>query len=1004
VGAANGLSEVGGLVPLGIEPPKNVTMSGGNASLGAFRLEIALPGGLANSDGSTLKVRIESERVFGAKTEAAPEGYPAAHLDNISMQRVVPAALAPALKYQRGYNKFISPWIVAIADPRASSKWTWAVDVTAAQKAAEGCYSCNRPQSLQDLTENDGVYELYTNGRIVSVRPETAQLTAGYAYLGTADRLAVRVPTVMADTVRPPAVLVAGQNPPVADGMLQETTYLHSGEVETSNVDLVSGGRANWNVTFDRTYRSRTLGGTFLGPNWESTLFRRLRPLPNGAVEYRDGAGEIWRFLPNGGQYTRPKGLFLNLSRTDRGWLLVDQQSRMTAFDELGRLVHETDEFSTSPYALDRGNVIRYLYNAKGQLERVIDPVGRESVLAYRSDGLLETINETWRNRVISYAYANGRLSEVKLPKVSGTIPTIRYGYLGNSGTFADRLELASNLTTITDPGGGNARVTFLYEGVRDKVTGQKWATNESATFGYGAQSATVTDVLKQRRDYILSAQPVDYSTDRAHVTQADEVNARVTNYAFGTLPPANTKTPPRKDATRTFEFKHRAEGTLELATLSGVSTTTFFYKEVGGAPGEIVDHKTTAPAPAPDTVAAGADLGPTITHKYAHDRTFLTSVAVSGDGEARPPVHFTAVHGQALSSTATNDAVKETVAFDEFGRPEAVTTAHATDTNSPGSNAAFDYHSDSGAPHSRGLLKEIDRAGLITKFEYQPQQVKVTDERNVETTTDLDEWLRPKHIFTSSPGLQIDEELHYDLNGRVESTKRKQDELTVTQTFQYDGVGRGDHRNARLPRPRRDAAHRNGQRRSGRRVRVRPGRQPRVRRRQSRLQRDRVRRPWPRARNAPSGRHAHRRPARLVGPSDRGAGAGCRVSRGGGVKVEVHGDGQRRDHHPHAVRRDRTFRAAHVELPQQRTPRCPHAHHRHRRLHRPHLRLRRVDGDAQRHDRGRQRWRGRRRLADHVRRRPDRESSAARRLSRSTGERVRLRRPQPPAHQQRRA
>ncbi|HEX8619686.1 MAG TPA: hypothetical protein VF911_19045, partial [Thermoanaerobaculia bacterium] len=38
VGAANGLSEVGGLVPLGIEPPKNVTMSGGNASLGAFRL------------------------------------------------------------------------------------------------------------------------------------------------------------------------------------------------------------------------------------------------------------------------------------------------------------------------------------------------------------------------------------------------------------------------------------------------------------------------------------------------------------------------------------------------------------------------------------------------------------------------------------------------------------------------------------------------------------------------------------------------------------------------------------------------------------------------------------------------------------------------------------------------------------------------------------------------------------------------------------------------------
>gem|GEM_PF-6685083 len=40
---------------------------------------------------------------------------------------------------------------------------------------------------------------------------------------------------------------------------------------------------------FDRSYRSRTMLSGFLGNGWESSLFVRLRPMPNGDVEYRDG-------------------------------------------------------------------------------------------------------------------------------------------------------------------------------------------------------------------------------------------------------------------------------------------------------------------------------------------------------------------------------------------------------------------------------------------------------------------------------------------------------------------------------------------------------------------------------------------------------------------------------------------------------------------------------------------------------------------------------------------
>jgi hypothetical protein len=244
---------------------------------------------------------------------------------------------------------------VAIADIRASEKWTWPAG---ADKAAAGCVNCERPAPLKGRPD---VLELYSSGRLIAIRPDAAAFAGTpYEYLTREGRLETRIATVPADTVRVPQVLVAAQNPAIAGGLLQETTYLHSGELELSNVDLVAGGRAGFDVVFDRTYRSRTIGGTPIGSGWDSSIFRRLRALPNGNVEYRDGSGEIWLFTrAGGGFYEAPKGLFLRLTQNDRGWILVDQWGRMTGFDTLGRLVFETDEFAMSPYAADSGNIIR---------------------------------------------------------------------------------------------------------------------------------------------------------------------------------------------------------------------------------------------------------------------------------------------------------------------------------------------------------------------------------------------------------------------------------------------------------------------------------------------------------------------------------------------------------------------------------------------------------------------------------------------------------------------
>jgi len=179
---------------------------------------------------------------------------------------------------------------------------------------------------------------------------------------------------------------------------------------------------AGWNVSFDRTYRSRTMFSSAIGFGWESSLFVRLRPLPNGDVEYRDGSGEVWRFIKGGNGYTAPVALSLKLDATSSGWRMLDQKQRITTFDSLGRIASESDQFFDNA---GDGNVINYFYDDHGRLGSVADPVGRISKLTYFDDctnvadcipGMLREIVD-WRNRKVGFHYdGKGNLIAVDQP------------------------------------------------------------------------------------------------------------------------------------------------------------------------------------------------------------------------------------------------------------------------------------------------------------------------------------------------------------------------------------------------------------------------------------------------------------------------------------------------------------------------------------------------------------------------------------------------------------
>jgi len=876
LGDPKGLSDVSAIVPLGIQNPAAIQQQintlpvcdpatprcRDNASLGVFRLEVSLPGAMNESltgTGDQLRFAIESERVQGAVTEQTPVGFPLAHLrrsrrggdaelpgrtaDQFYLRRIVPndPALQKALRRQRGFNRFVSPWVIAIADPRASEKYLWSfpsgitTDEQKRQyKASLGCSNCERPRFLQGKTEADGIYELWTNGRLIAARPELSGGTntifsgGSYSYLGASldgSRLTSRFQTVMADTVRPTDVLVAAQNPPVADGAIQETIFLHSGELETSAVDLVAGGRAGVDVTMDRTYRSRTLGGTIFGQGWDSSILKRLRALPTGDVELRDGGGEIWHFRKNlaTGFFDSPKGLFLRLAANDRGWTLVDQQWRQANFDELGRIVSESDEFS-KPNQPQTGNMIRYVYDASGRLSSVIDPVQRETNLSYWSDadtatvgawpGLLREVSD-WRNRKIGYSYdaARGVLTSVALPEVTGlSRPTVRYAYTLGATSYNDRLELSGDLSSITDPAGPTERVRFSYgsnAADRDRITRQDWGTGESALFTYTSPTVvSAKDALGQERAYTLSAQPNDSTSDRAHVLRLEELAVLTSSVAFGTLPAALTPgavqvSPQSRVLTYKYENAAGKEGLASESMLAGVQTTTNEYKSVPGAAGFVLQSTATTPFGGAattknlsKTIAPMAALGiikRTFEYQQGANReTFIQSV-LANDRKIESPEPSR----NNLATSANNSSLTTGSSFDEHGLLKTSATSGGTDGPGSASNVSVKYASETdSARHQRSLPLEIDRGnGVKTTFEYPDKDTTVeTDERGVRTTTKFDSWRRPVDITVVRAGdpLQAHETFVYDASGRLKEHLRKQEGSGFVKTsFDYDVMGR---------------------------------------------------------------------------------------------------------------------------------------------------------------------------------------------------------------------
>ncbi|MEM7483499.1 MAG: DUF6531 domain-containing protein [Acidobacteriota bacterium] len=145
------------------------------------------------------------------------------------------------------------------------------------------------------------------SGFTLAVRfPESTRQALADIYPSAAlDATELELPSVPWDT-SPSVDPEPARNPSYGSGEVAPGLLLATGEMTRDAVDLAVAGRG-LDVAFARTYRSRSVGSGPLSPGRDLGYRVRLRALPTGDVELRDGRGRVETFeLKANGGYRSP--------------------------------------------------------------------------------------------------------------------------------------------------------------------------------------------------------------------------------------------------------------------------------------------------------------------------------------------------------------------------------------------------------------------------------------------------------------------------------------------------------------------------------------------------------------------------------------------------------------------------------------------------------------------------------------------------------------------------
>lgn len=400
-----------------------------------------------------------------------------------------------------------------------------------------------------------------------------------------------------------------------------------SGQFFESDIDFKLGGPTR--LSFSRFYASRlpVNGVTSLGPGWMSNLDVAAVISGTGAEIVLFG-GKVVTFANSNNvwQLTSPLDTDYQFAPVPIGYQLMDPSSRLIyTFTPGGTLVSIQDRngntITLTPgpngptSATDGVGRTLTLTYSNGQLSQVQDQAGRTVQFGYAGNQLTSVTDPL--NNTTQYSYTNaglltGLLTKKQFP--SGVVPVTqtydssgrvvsqtdgnknvtKIAYDGNGGTTVTDAfnnvtkqvnDSNGDLTQLTDPNGGTAKLTydsaFHRTSVSDKV-GNKMTYTYHAPSGY---VASATDPLGNTTTYSYTAQIQGGFTfyNMTGIAYADGSSITL-NYD----PHGNRISMVQQDGTTVFNA-FDSSGRLTGITDAAQQTTTYTYN-ADGTLGTITD------------------------------------------------------------------------------------------------------------------------------------------------------------------------------------------------------------------------------------------------------------------------------------------------------------------------------------------------------------------------------------------------------------------------------
>lgn len=749
-----------------------------------------------------------------------------------------------------GYNRYFSPPIVLIADPRAQKKYTLAAvedgSTAQGQNNPYACQNCKPDTGYAiELTSlgtapppaNDGsdrahpikqAFELWAGERLVArlaenAAAETALKTAA-TYLAASDlqRVSAEAPTTHADWT--PSLRQAPRvNPSIVADETGGGVVLTSGEASFAARDLSIAGRG-LHFALDRFYASQ---GVFFGPlgrNWDSPLFARLRELPTGDVDFYDGTGrrETFQYDPNARLFVAPAGRFAELYRLpDLTFFLREQDNTKLRFDASGRLVSISDAVRTDESETGGdGNRVRFSYDAGGKLLQITDALNHAVAIDYYPvtavkgqagayPGLIKTVTDHTSREVLYLYDASGRLIEVRLPEVAsnGASPFTgamrrKLTYTYSTGpdpavNFKGALLESDNLVTASNARGQEI-LRFQYTdsftlGAAEAVTTRQLA-GVPETFSY--QPVTGTTVFTSRRGHQTTVshdsdghptQATLSANSTADINSADPLSSIVVNAGVVPSGPFTTQ----------FSYSGQDGLTQSVSMPSGRSVSHDYQVVAANAP----DRRQRANVTAMTVAGTGLSLRDEFAYQslvnQVTSHTDATGAITTFDRD--PQKGFVTKVG--MPATVGTDAQNPPVPGMNIGR-DASTGQALSQADKAGAGQTYTYFATGNPAYGyvQTVTEQASSAGTIytpvapstTTFarDARGNVTSMTDPRGTVVTSQVNEadWVTQSTV----PSAGTTHNFEYDADGNLVKETFVQAPLgTATRTFTYDPLGR---------------------------------------------------------------------------------------------------------------------------------------------------------------------------------------------------------------------